>query len=154
MKEEKKIASWIRLPLQLLREQGLSKASATVCAVLIDRCTSPAAQSAGGWIQIRITSLARLAGCDPRTVRRALVQLSDLGLISIDSGKSSGEASRYKLTGCVELCGTACQPKHAPASASGAVRSSRRQQQQQPTPEKLEKMQKYMTLVNRFKEEV
>ena len=88
--------AWIRMPLELLQRQGLSKSAAITLGVIIDRCTD----TPSGVAAITQQEIAAAAGYDPRTIRRALKELLELELISYEL---NGRAPLYKLTGCVEL---------------------------------------------------
>lgn len=102
--------AWIRMPLELLQRQGLSKSAAITLGVIIDRCTDNTAGAAA----ITQAEMSRDAGYDPRTIRRALIELEQLGLISHER---TGRASAYRLTGCVELL----PPKQRTAAAKTAA---------------------------------
>lgn len=93
--------SWVKLPLKLLRQQGMSKASATVCCIIIDRCVKED-KTLQVWVPISTAELARATGYAQKTAKRAVLELEALGLIEIK--RERGRASSYRLTGCVELC--------------------------------------------------
>ena len=117
------------MPLELLQRQGLSKSAAVILGIIIDRCTD----QADGCAAINQQEIARAAGYDPRTVRRALIELEALKLIEHER---TGRASRYKLTGCVELL----PPKQ-------------RTHKQQERAAKEQAAREYEALANRFKED-
>lgn len=134
------LESWVKLPLKLLRQQGMSKASAAVCCIIIDQCAK-ADRSLRTWVPISATEIATATGYTQRTAQRAVLELEALHLIEIK--RESGCASRYRLTGCVELCPAAFQqPKQQPVK-----------QQQRITEREREEMDDYLSLVNRFKKE-
>ena len=139
-------SAWVRLPLKLLRENGLTKSAAAVCCVLLDRATSAADVSA--WITVPMSDIAADVGCDVRTVRRAVADLIEIGLVERRSGKSSGASNAYRITpGCVELCGRAAETKRTARSgaAAAAPRATRRS-----CPAEDAEAAAYMSLVNRF----
>lgn len=141
--------AWVRLPLKLLRENGLTKSAAAVCCVLLDRATSAADVSA--WITVSMSDIAADVGCDVRTVRRAVADLLGIGLIERRSGKASGASNAYRITpGCVELCGRAAEAKRAVKSdAAAAPRPARRSVRRSCSAED-EEAAAYLSLVNRF----
>lgn len=131
--------SWVKLPLKLLRQQGMSKSSAAVCCIIIDQCAK-SDRSLKTWVPISTSEMAESAGCTKRTAIRAVLELEALHLIEVK--RESGCASRYRLTGCVELCPAAFQqPKQQPVK------------QQRITEREREEMDDYLSLVNRFKED-
>ena len=93
--------SWVKLPLKLLRQQGMSKASAAICCIIIDRCAKED-KTLQAWVPISASELAAAAGYTQKTAQRAVIELEALGLIEIK--RERGRASSYRLTGCVELC--------------------------------------------------
>lgn len=140
-------SAWVRLPLKLLRENGLTKSAAAVCCVLLDRATSAADVSA--WITVSMSDIAADVGCDVRTVRRAVADLIEIGLLERRSGKASGASNAYRITpGCVELCGRAAETKRTARSDAAAPRPARRSVRSCPTED--EEAAAYMSLVNRF----
>lgn len=72
---------------------GLNGAEVAVWLVLFRDCRDGTATTAQ-------TSIAKRAGCNPRTVRRALARLEELGLIEVAhrGGLRSG-LSRYRVRG-------------------------------------------------------
>lgn len=142
-------AAWIRVPLKLLREHGLTKSAAAVCCVLLDRATSAADVSA--WVTVSMSDIAADVGCDVRTVRRAVADLLEIGLIERRSGKSSGVSNAYRITpGCVELCGRAAEVKHTAGADAAAAPRSARQKQRRSCPADDMDAAAYLSLVNRF----
>lgn len=102
--------AWVRLPLALLRERGLTKAAAAVCCVLLDRATSAAELSA--WVEVSVSDLVADTGYNRRTIFRALDDLEALDLIERERNRLKGSPSRYRLRSeCIELCGRAAEPK-------------------------------------------
>jgi len=93
--------SWVKLPLKLLKQQGMSKASAAICCIIIDRCVKED-KTLQAWVPISATELARAAGYAQKTAQRAVLELEALGLIEVK--RERGCASSYRLTGCIELC--------------------------------------------------
>lgn len=130
--------SWVKLPLKLLRQQGMSKSSAAVCCIIIDQCAK-SDRSLQTWVPISTSEMAESAGCTKRTAIRAVLELEALHLIEVK--RESGCASRYRLTGCVELCPAAFTAKQPP------------KQSQRITEREREEMDDYLSLVNRFKED-
>lgn len=126
--------AWIRMPLELLQRQGLSKSAAIVLGVVIDRCTD---QLDGSAI-ISHADIAKTSGYDPRTVRRALIELERLELIEHDR---TGRASRFRLTGCVELL---------PPKQRGTRKAQERAEREAQKIAEQAEMDEYMKLANRF----
>ena len=133
----KKTGAWVRLPLDLLSAEGVSKNAASICAVIVDAATSTPKLSA----DLTREEIASKAGCSLATVRRALTELERLGLIS---HTRTGRGSVYKLTGLVELCPAACEPKKRPAAPAAPKPTPRAKAQA--------KMEAYLSTVNRFKQ--
>lgn len=101
--------AWVRLPLALLRERGLTKAAAAVCCVLLDRATSA---ELSAWFPVSAADLVADTGYTRRTVQRSIDDLVALGLIERESNKGNGCTNRYRLKAeCIELCGRAADPK-------------------------------------------
>ncbi len=130
------LESWVKLPLKLLRQQGMSKASAAVCCIIIDQCAK-ADRSLQEWVSISTSEIAESTGYCQKTAKRAVLELEALGLIEIK--RESGCASRYRLTGCVELC---------PAAFTAA--KQQQPKQQRITEREREEMEQYLSLVNTF----
>ena len=125
------------MPLELLQRQGLSKSAAVILGVIIDRCTD----QLDGCAQINQKDMATTSGYDPRTVRRALIELEALELIEHER---TGRASRYKLTGCVELL---------PPKQRGTRKQQERAEREAQERETREMLEEYTALANRFKED-
>lgn len=90
--------AWIKLPLELLRQHGISKSGAVLLAAIIDECKHSEDLAA----PISVDKLIAKAGYSRATVFRTLDELRELGLIETER---TGRACVYKLTaGCVELC--------------------------------------------------
>lgn len=118
---EKKTGAWVRLPLDLLTAQGVSKGAAGICAVIVDAATNAPELTA----ELTREEIATKAGCSLATVRRALIELERLGLICHER---TGRGSVYKLTGLVELCPAACKVKRkAKAAAKTAAAAAAKQ---------------------------
>ena len=136
--------SWIKVPLKLLRQHGLSKGAATVCCCIIDLCGR---EGLGRWMSVSCAEIAGATGYSTKTVKRSVLELERLELIEIR--RTSGSASEYRLTGCVELCPSVFkQQEPAPAPRARAKRSSRRGSSSATATEA-----EYLTLVNRFPED-
>lgn len=73
--------SWIRLPMDVIQREDLTAADKILYAVIIDRCDYGRIA-----IQIDQPTMARLAGCSVRTVRRSIDRLEKSGLIQIRAG--------------------------------------------------------------------
>lgn len=73
--------SWIRLPMDAIQREDLTAADKILYAVIIDRCDYGRIA-----IQIDQPTMARLAGCSVRTVRRSIDRLEESGLIQIRAG--------------------------------------------------------------------
>ena len=131
------LESWVKLPLKLLRQQGMSKASAAVCCIIIDQCAK-ADRSLQEWVSISTSEIAESAGYTKRTAIRAVLELEALHLIEVK--RESGCASRYRLTGCVELCPAAFQPPKLSKSSKPSHITERER----------EEMEEYLSLVNAF----
>ena len=98
--------AWVKLPVELLKRQGISKAAAVTLAAIIDKCKHQATLSA----PIDATELTQRTGYSRRTLFRALDELKALALIEINR---TGRASMYTLTpGCIELCPKAVKDDH------------------------------------------
>ena len=98
--------AWVKLPVELLKRQGISKATAVTLAAIIDKCKHQATLSA----PIDATELTQRTGYSRRTLFRALDELKALALIEINR---TGRASMYTLTpGCIELCPKAVKDDH------------------------------------------
>lgn len=108
--------AWIRMPLELLQRNGLSKSAAITLGVIIDRCTD----TTTGTAAITQAELSHESGYDPRTIRRALIELEALELIAHER---TGRASTYSLTGCVELL----PPKQRSVAAATKTRAAAKQ---------------------------
>lgn len=136
-------SAWVRLPLKLLREKGLTKAAAAVCCVLLDRATSAAELSA--WVEVSVSDLVADTGYSRRKIFYALDDLEALGLIERERNRLKGSPSRYRLRSeCIELCGRAADPKKTkPYKQSKSKKSD----------DEAELEAAYLSLVNNFKEE-
>lgn len=139
--------AWVRMPLALLREQGLTKSGALVCTAIIDRATDQA--DALDWVEVSMQELMQDTSCAFCTVYRALLDIERLGLIEIRHAGKSGDRNAFRLTGCVELCPAACVSKSyatkpKPARASTRTRSRSKLSE--------DELNDYLTLSNRFKE--
>lgn len=135
--------AWVRLPLALLRERGLTKAAAAVCCVLLDRATSAAELSA--WVVVSVSDLVADTGYSRRKIFYALDDLETLGLIERERNGIKGTPSRYRLRSeCIELCGRAAEPKKA---------YSYKQSKSKKSADEAELEAAYLSLVNNFKEE-
>lgn len=131
-------SAWVRLPLALLRERGLTKAAAAVCCVLLDRATSATELSA--WVTVSISDLVADTGYNRRTIFRALDDLETIGLIERERNRLKGSPSRYRLRSeCIELCGRAAEPK----------KQHQRPQKKRMSEAEQKEMQEYLSLVNR-----
>lgn len=135
--------AWVRLPLKLLKTHGITKSAAAVCAVIVDRATS--APELYAWITVSVPDLVSDTGCSRSAVLRSLEDLERLGLIVVEHNRTAGKSNRYKLSGCVELCGRAAEPKQrgtrkAQLRAADELRKARER----------EEMEAYMSLSNRF----
>lgn len=135
MSDEKKDV-WVRLPLDVLNEQGMSKAAAVVLAVIVDRCTSNVDRCAAITTKYIVSS----SGYSRATVYDALKELFRLDLIAHER---TGRASRYRLTRCVELYPNACEVKES--AQKKAARKQRREDRKD--------LEEYAKLANRFKNE-
>lgn len=136
-------SAWVRLPLKLLKEKGLTKAAAAVCCVLLDRATSAAELSA--WVEVSAIDLAADTGYSRRKIFYALDDLETVGLIERERNRLKGSPSRYRLRSeCIELCGRAAEPKKA---------KPYKQNKSKKSDDEAELEAAYLSLVNRFKEE-
>ena len=136
--------SWVKLPLKLLKQQGISKSAAAICCCIIDQCSQSGLDA---WTQISTAELAAATDTAGKTAKRAVLELEALGLIEIR--RSAGSASSYRLTGCVELCPAAF--KHAteqPAKPTTRARKSRAK-----CCESMTALSEYAQLANRFPDE-
>lgn len=132
--------SWVKLPLSLLRQQGMSKASATVCCLIIDQCAR-ADKTLRAWVPISTAELARAAGYAQKTAKRAVLELEELGLIEIK--RERGCASSYRLTGCVELCPAAFKEQQQRPARPGKPAKAITEQERA-------ELDDYLSVVNRF----
>ena len=126
--------AWIRMPLELLQRQGLSKSAAIVLGIIIDRCTDAPTASA----TISRQDIVKTSGYSLSTVKRSIIELEALELIRHNR---TGRASTFTLTGCVELL----PPKQ---------RTTRRAIERSECEQADREMEEYLSLVNRFKEDV
>lgn len=131
--------SWVKLPLSLLRQQGMSKASATVCCLIIDQCAR-ADKTLQAWVPISTAQLAQAAGYAHKTAKRAVLELEELGLIEIK--RERGCASSYRLTGCVELCPAAFKEQQRPVRPGKPAKALTEQERAE--------LDDYLSVVNRF----
>lgn len=138
--------AWIKVPLKLLRAQGVTKSEAAICCVIIDRCS----KRIDGWTEISTADMAADTGTATKTAKRAILTLEALGLIEVQ--RTPGKPSAYRLTGCVELCPAAFTRRTAPAAPAPLRRSGSRRSAE-PTADELERAAKYTALVNRFKDD-
>lgn len=132
--------AWVKLPVELLKRQGISKAAAVTLAAIIDKCKHQATLSA----PIDAAELTQRTGYSRRTLFRALDELKGLDLIEIER---TGRASMYTLTpGCIELCPKAVKDDHPQTFPQTKKRKSRNipQNDDGMTPDSA-----YMALVNR-----
>lgn len=127
--------AWIRMPLELLQRDGLSKSAAVVLGIIIDRCTD----RPDGCAIISRADIAHTAGYSLATVRRALDELERLDLIE---HARTGRASAYKLTGCVELL---------PPKQRGSIKQQQRADREAAQLRERSKAAEYLAVVNRFK---
>lgn len=118
--------AWVRLPLDVLKEQGVSKAGAVVLSIIIDKCTQFSTRSA----PMGAGEIMQKSGYSRSTVFSCLKELERLDLIRHDR---TGRVSRFELTRCVELYPEACQLK--PRAKADA---------------KAKSVSKYEALANRF----
>lgn len=84
---EMKKRGWVRLPLEALRDQRLSKNACIVLATIIDRADKD------GGATLSAAQIARACNCSERTVKSCTAQLYELGYIVIE--RHSGKRSRY-----------------------------------------------------------
>lgn len=78
---------WVRLPVEALRDERLTKSACIVLATIIDRADSEGGSS------LSAAQIARACGVSEHTVRRCTAQLYEYGYIIIE--KVSGKRSRY-----------------------------------------------------------
>lgn len=136
--------AWVRLPLKLLKQHGITKSAAAVCAVIVDRATSAA--ELYDWVTVSAADLVADTGYTRRTVQRSIDDLVRIGLIDRETNKISGCTNRYRLrSDCIDLCGNAANPKQRGARRAQlrAIEERRKQQER-------EEMEAYMSLSNRF----
>lgn len=138
--------AWVKLPLELLKREGVSKRAAVLLSVIIDRCKHGQDLSA----TISADELQTRSGMSRATVCRALDELRALSLIQTTR---TGRGSVYKLTeGCVELCPKAVKDDHPAAEQPRkSSRSSSRSRTQSGSTTGY--MSEYLSLVNRFKDD-
>lgn len=132
--------AWVRLLLSTLKQEGCSKSSALVLAIIADKATEH--ENKAVWM--RQSEIAELAGCDPRTVRRALQQLQALGLLEVQH--LAGERCRYTLTAAVELPVKTTAATRAAAQRKRAAAAARAEEEER-------ELAEYMSCMNRFKED-
>ena len=137
-------SAWVRLPLKLLKEKGLTKAAAAVCCVLLDRATSAAELSA--WVEVSVSDLVADTGYSRRKIFYALDDLEALDLIERERNRLKGSPSRYRLRAeCIELCGRAADPKPKKTKPYKQSKSKKSDDEVE--------MEAYLSLVNNFKED-
>ena len=136
--------AWVRLPLKLLKQHGITKSAATVCTVIVDRATSAA--NLFDWVSVSAADLVGDTGYTRRTVQRSIDDLVRIGIIERESNKSSGCTNRYRLrSDCIELCGKAAHPKQR-----GTRKAQLRAAEELRKAREIEEMEAYMSLSNRF----
>lgn len=84
---EMKKRGWVRLPVEALRDQRLSKNACIVLATIIDRADQD------GGATLSAAQIARACNCSERTVKSCTAQLYELGYILIE--RHAGKRSRY-----------------------------------------------------------
>lgn len=84
---EMKKRGWVRLPVEALRDNRLSKNACIVLATIIDRADED------GGADLSAAQIARACNCSERTVKSCTAQLFDLGYIIIE--RRAGKRSRY-----------------------------------------------------------
>lgn len=136
--------AWVKLPVELLKRQGISKAAAVTLAAVIDKCKHQATLSA----PIDAAELMQRTGYSRRTLFRALDELKALALIE---SKRTGRASVYTLTpGCVELCPKAVKDDHPQSFPQPQKRKASRASRNSPQDDdSMNPASEYMALVNR-----
>ncbi|MBR2086891.1 MAG: winged helix-turn-helix transcriptional regulator [Oscillospiraceae bacterium] len=145
MNYEPETVAWVKLPLELLKRQGVSQKAAVLLSVIIDKCKQDKASLSA---PISSAELVSRSGMSRATVCRALNELRALDLIE---STRTGRESVYRLTaGCVELCPKAVKDEHPKGTPRGSAPRSRTKK---PTAAEMEKMSKYLQFVNRFKED-
>ena len=136
--------AWVRLPLKLLKQHGITKSAAAVCAVIVDRATSAA--ELYDWVTVSAADLVADTGYTRRTVQRSIDDLVRIGLIDRDINKINGCANRYRLrSDCIDLCGNAAKPKQR-GTRKAQLRAAKELQEVR----EREEMEAYMSLSNRF----
>lgn len=132
--------TWVKLPLELLKRQGISRRAAVLLSIIIDKCKKDKASLSA---TISSAELIERSGMSRRTVFRTLDELRALALIE---STKTGRESVYKLTtGCVELCPKAVRDEHPKDTPRG---STPRPRARKPTAAELENASKYLAFVN------
>ena len=132
--------AWIKLPLDALkRSGGITKAGVVVLSVMVDRAARDRRTEG---VQMTVAEIADCAGCDGRTVKRALKALEMAELIRHEH---TGRASKYTLTGAVEL--------YPEGTFDGTARAGNKHKTKRITQREREECEEYLSLVNRFREE-
>ena len=78
---------WVRLPLEILNNERLTKTAAAVFAVIADKAD-------GGTVQLTAAEIATAVGCCVRSVKTAVKALEKENYISVEH--EQGGASIYK----------------------------------------------------------
>lgn len=134
--------AWVKLPLDALkRSGGITKAGVVVLSVMVDEA---AKKHKTDGVEMTVQEIADKAGCNERTVRRALEALEVAELIA---HRRTGRASSYTLTGAVEL--------YPEGTFDGSARAGGKKPKwtKKPSAKEEAEMSEYLSLVNRFKEE-
>lgn len=131
--------AWVKLPLDALkRSGGITKAGVVVLSVMVDEA---ARKHRTDGVEMTVQEIADKAGCNERTVRRALEALEVAELIA---HRRTGRASSYTLTGAVEL--------YPEGTFDGSARSGSRKPKWTKKPSKREaaELDDYLSVVNRI----
>lgn len=128
--------AWVRLPLALLKAEGITPTDCNVLAVIIDKCYEHTDRKC----HIERQKIAAAVGCSVRQVSASVRKLIELQLIE---RHDTGRVAVYVLTGAVSVLG----PKRQKQPTAPA-RSSRRPTAAAPDPDF--DVEGYLSTVNRI----
>lgn len=128
--------AWVRLPLAMLRAEGITPTDCNILAVIIDKCYEHADRKC----HIERQKIAAAVGCSVRQVSASVKKLITLQLIE---RHDTGRVAVYVLTGAVSVLGPKKKQPTAPA------RSSRKPTAAAPDPSF--DVDDYLSTVNRFR---
>lgn len=131
---------WVRLPMEVLKREDMTKSDILLLAVLIDQLIMLPDKSAA----INQNQLAEVTGLCIRSIQYAERHLVELGLIT---KTRTGRETIYTLAGA------AATEEILPKKRAAQTYSSRKKTAKPMTTKEIEEMNAYLSLVNRFKDD-